>query len=69
MWSIKELHVHLNNLNKSVNISPVTTWHHVSAKVGTNFANKSRSLCGIVRSRTQATDIVLNMSPVRSVSI
>jgi hypothetical protein len=29
-----------------------------SAKVGTNFADKRRSLVGIVRSRTKATELV-----------
>jgi hypothetical protein len=33
----------------------LTTWHPLSSKVGTIFAEKRRSV-GIVRSRTQATD-------------
>jgi hypothetical protein len=33
----------------------LTTWHHLSAKVGNNFADKLRSL-GIVRARTEATE-------------
>jgi hypothetical protein len=30
----------------------------LAAKVGTNFADKRRSLVGIVRSRTKATELV-----------
>jgi hypothetical protein len=34
----------------------LTTWHLLSEKFGTNFADKQRSLGGIVRSRTRATE-------------
>jgi hypothetical protein len=37
----------------------LTTWHHLSAKFGTNFANRGGRSVGIVRSRTQATEFVL----------
>jgi hypothetical protein len=34
-------------------------WHPLSSNVGTNLANKRRSLVGIVRSRTQATEFLV----------
>jgi hypothetical protein len=40
---------------------PLTTWHPLSAKFGTDFAGKRRSVgrsVGIVRSRTQATEFI-----------
>jgi hypothetical protein len=36
----------------------LTTWHPLSPKVGSNFADKRRLLGRIVRSRTQATELV-----------
>jgi hypothetical protein len=36
----------------------LTTWHPLSAKVGNHFADKRRSLVGIVRSRTQTMEFV-----------
>jgi hypothetical protein len=37
----------------------LTTRHPLSSKVGTNFADKSSRLDGIVRSRTMATEFSL----------
>jgi hypothetical protein len=37
----------------------LATWHPLSAKVGTNFDDKRRSLGGIVRSRTKATEFLV----------
>jgi hypothetical protein len=37
----------------------LTMWNSLSAKVGTNFADKRRRSVGIVRSRTQATEFSL----------
>jgi hypothetical protein len=44
----------------------LTTQHPPSAKVGTNFADNRRSLGGIVRSRTKATEFVLFLCTIAS---
>jgi hypothetical protein len=42
------------------------TQHPLSTKVATNFADKRRSLGGIVRSRTQATEFIFAFYVLRS---
>jgi hypothetical protein len=48
----------LNSENTAVGIGHSDYATILFAKVGTNFADKWRSLVGIVRSRTQATEFV-----------
>jgi hypothetical protein len=43
--------------NTAVGVRNADQWHSLSAKVGTNFADKQVSLGRIVRSRTQATKL------------
>jgi hypothetical protein len=47
----------VNNLKNSADHILLTTWHPLTAKVATNFADKRRSL-GILRSWTQDTEYV-----------